>query len=487
MEPQSNQKFRYDTEKLDSIPIDEVLEALGAERIGTSKKFRCFNKDAHKSNDKSASLVMDPHKNYCKCFGCDSGGAPVSLVTGKMNGDFKEACEWLHNTFNIPFLDGAENRIPQSFGTKAKEIEYLSFDQERKYHSVNVEDWLPHYDKLNDERRLKLIYTTIYRFSLSTDQRAKLAYHAGRGIDVDHPLLQTIGYLSSQDLKKLGSHLERTFPKQDLIRFNLFSSVDQEYYPGTWKYWSATGFAVAPSTDLYSDMCNGFMLRNTDANLDKRKPKEIQVCCSETSFPLPFGLTRELLLSNQAIPIHGNEGYIDGLSLGKEKLFVASTGVHGLKEKMFGLLKGREFRIAYDMDNAGIRATRGYSTISVKRSSDSSKEKVRTQYFLKTDEGQAQKAKYIGRIEKFTRLTLNERKHLGLIDTMPRAGVRPVVVSWDTKIDRDKYVTDINDILKEYRKHYGVGLTGKSVEDAVSDLKTFYQKGGDSRVLELSG
>lgn len=484
----SNNILRFDTERLDAIPIEDVLEAIGAERIGNSKKFKCFNKAAHKSDDKSASMSVHPKENYCNCFGCNTGGSPIAIVTAKMGGDFKEACIWLHDAFRIPYQDGLSVASTQRFeAQKPKEPEYLSFDSSRPYNSVVLDEWLPHYDKLNDERRLKLIYTFIYRFSLQTDQRPKITYHTGRGIDVDHPMLKNIGYLSPSDIRKLAVQLENLFPKEDLIRFNLFSPMDQDFYPGSWKYWSKTGFCLAPSVDLYTDMCNGFMLRNTDGNLDKKKLKEIQVSRSNISLPLPFGLTRELLLSNKSIPIYANEGYIDGLSLGKEKLFVAATGVHGLKEKVLGLFRDREVRLAYDMDNAGIRAMRGYYTVSVKRPHGSGKDQIATRYFLQTEDGSRQKDRYTDRIHKWTSLVHVEKRHLGLVDKIPQAGARVVVVSWETKIDRNKFVTDINEILKEYRKAYQTDLTGKSVEQAVVDLRCLYAKEPAGKQICLSG
>lgn len=485
----SNEAFLEERERLNSIPIEDVLEALGVDRIGTSKKFHCFNTSAHKAGDKSASLSIHPKDNYCNCFGCDAGGGPIALVSFKMGGDYKGATDWLHDTFNIPYPDGetSTSLATKLERVKPKEPEYLSFDSQRPYNSVVLDEWTPHYDKLNDERRLKLIYTFIYRFSLQTDQRPKITYHAGRGIDGDHPMLKTIGYLSPSDIKKLAFQLEKIFPKEDLIRFNLFSPMDQDFYPGAWKYWSKTGFCLAPSVDLYTDMCNGFMLRNTDGNLDKKKLKEIQVSRSSISLPLPFGLTRELLLSNKSIPIYANEGYIDGLSLGKEKLFVAATGVHGLKEKVLGLFSGREVRLAYDMDNAGIRAMRGYHTVSVKRQQGSGKNQIVTRYFLQNEEGGRQKDQYTRRIQKWTSLVSGEKKHLGLVDKIPKAGGRVVVVSWETKIDRNKFVTDINEILKEYRKAYQTDLTGLSVEQAVVDLRNLHTKVIENQQLCLSG
>lgn len=480
-ESSKKQPLRYDTERLDAIPIEDVLEALGSERIGNTKKFKCFNKDAHKAGDKSASMSIHPKENYCNCFGCNTGGSPVALVTSKMGGDFKDACEWLHDTFHIPFRNGDEEAIyTQPSINQKREPEYIQFNPSKAFNSVHVKEWIPHYLKLNDERRLKLIYSMIYRYSLTTDQRPKTLYHAGRGIDSDHPMLLKIGYLSSNDLKQVGNMLKATFPKEDLIRFNLFSPADQEYNPQTWKYWSKTGFCVVPSFDLYSDMCNGFILRNTDANLDKRRPKEIQVSRPDISFPLPFGLTRELLLSDPSLPIYGNEGYIDGLSLGKEKLFVAATGVHGLKEKMFCLLKGREFRLAFDMDNAGIRAVNGYFTVSVKKSI-SDKNRVSTKYFHNTTKGILQKDRYLSALKKYTNTSVSNRFHEGLVDSMKKVGVNSIPLSWDTKINTQKFVTDINEILKEYRMIYHKGLTGKKVDEAVCELRQFYKQEGNEK------
>lgn len=470
MEPISNSKDRFDLERLNQIPIDEILEVLGAERVGKSKKFHCFNEGAHKASDKSASLAIHPKKNYCKCFGCGVGGGPVSLITEKMNGDFVAACEWLHDTFRIPYLDGARlNERREPIKNTRKEIEYLSFDPLHPYNEIDVDEWLPYYQKLNDERRLKLVYTAIYRFSLQTDQRPKVTYHSSRGIDPDHPMQAAIGYLSAADIKKLGRYLDATFPKEDLVRFNLYSPLDRAYYPGTWKYHSKTGFCVVPSMDLYTDMCNGFMLRNTDADPSQKRLKEIQVSCSEISQNLPFGLTRELLLAGGEA--HVTEGYIDGLSLGRDKRCIAATGVYGLKEPMYGLLKGLKIRLAHDMDNAGSRVKHGYWTISVRH-----KNKTTTRYFPRTLPGEEHKDRYIGRLGKWTGLEYSERTHAGIAESMKKAGVAVEPLDWEPKIPRVGFIGDINEILKEYRKIYHCDLTGKSVEQAVGEIHAYHGK-----------
>jgi len=144
-------------------------------------------------------------------------------------------------------------------------------------------------------------------------------------------------------------------------------------------------------------------------------------------------------------------------------------------------------RLAYDMDNPGIRATRGYYTVSVKRPPGSGKEQISTRYFLQTEEGNRQKNRYLSRIKSGTSLVPVEKKYEGLVDRMPKAGVRTVVVSWETKIDRNKFVTDINEILKEYRKAYQTDLSGKSVEQAVVDLQSLYEKENKNQQLCLSG
>lgn len=485
MELSSNKKERFDLDRLQQIPIEDVLEALGAERIGKSKKFHCFNKEAHKAGDKSASLSIHPKDNFCKCFGCGIGGSPVSLVTSKMDNDFVAACEWLHDTFRIPYCSGEELVERPATERQPKIINYIEFDRQRPYNKVALEDWLPHYGKLSDERRLKLIYTAIYRFSLTTDQRAKIAYHASRGIASDHPMQSQIGWLSPNDIKRLARELENTFPKEDLIRFNLFSDMDREYYPGSWKYWSKTGFCVAPSMDLYSDMCNGFVLRNTDASLDKKKLKEIQVSCPSVSYNLPFGLNRDMLLSQEGTTVEITEGYIDGMSLGNDKLFVASTGVHGLKEEMFGLLRGKKVRLAHDMDAPGIRAKDGYWTVSVKRQKDSQdKERVVTRYFPNDDAGLVEKTRYLERIKKFTLLYPNEREHEGLIHKMGKAGVDVSSVKWDPNISGGKFLKDINEILKEYRQIYYSDLTGKTIEEAAKAVASFHQKQGGAAIRQ---
>lgn len=52
---------------------------------------------------------------------------------------------------------------------------------------------MQNYSTLTKAQKLKLVYTTIYRFSLSTEQKAKNLYYLKRGIK-DLSLVEKIGF-----------------------------------------------------------------------------------------------------------------------------------------------------------------------------------------------------------------------------------------------------------------------------------------------------
>ena len=56
-------------------------------------------------NDSHPSLHFNTEKNVWKCFVCNKGGGPISLVMEKLNVDFQEACKWLADQFNIIIPD----------------------------------------------------------------------------------------------------------------------------------------------------------------------------------------------------------------------------------------------------------------------------------------------------------------------------------------------------------------------------------------------
>lgn len=336
--------IKYDLDALKAIEIKDVLDYYGCESV-SGGRFKCPNE--HKGK---ALIQVYSSRNICKCHNClEVQGDPIAVAKWFHDGDFKAACEDLHEAFRIPFIDESDAPVankprPAPRTYKKPELVYWRFDNQREFANVDIKKFLPKYSTFTDEQKLKLVYTLVYRFSMKRGQTEKYEYYASRKIEPNHYLSQ-IGWLSPDDIKTLCGVLEMYFPLEDLIRFKLYGDADAKR-PLQWKYFTKNGFAVVPSFDLYSDMINGFMLRQTQ--FDATGPKEYQVSCTDISLPLPFALTPAMLRSSA--PIFICEGHIDGLSLSRP--FVAFPGVNGYKEEWLGLFQDKKVFIAFDQDEA---------------------------------------------------------------------------------------------------------------------------------------
>ncbi len=349
--------MKYDLERLNSIPIMNVLESLGAISDRNKKIIHCFNITAHKNNDQNASLGIYENTNTCHCFACGIGGNPVNVVKTMFNGNFKEACEYLHTQFNIPFLDGAQATYKKAFEKpKPKAKDYVFFDPNKEY--VKIEKLFPYvqsYSRLTKAQRLKIIYTTIYRFSLTTEQKAKNLYYLKRRI-TKLSLVEKIGFLSFDNIKELENLLKKYFPMEDLIEFKIFSREKQ-----VWKY--AFNVAFVPNFDLYTDMIVGFSLRVIDSTYNGAK--EVNISCSNIVFATPFGLENKLLKECETVVI--TEGHIDCLSAknyykqDSKTLFISFAGTFSFREEILTVLKGKKVMLCFDKDEAGLNGEKSLS------------------------------------------------------------------------------------------------------------------------------
>ena len=90
-----------DTEPLKAVAIKDVYQALGYELRGGHSNARCFS-TAHTKGDRNPSLGLDTRANRFKCFACGIQGDTIELVMQARGIDFKQATEWLADTFNAP-------------------------------------------------------------------------------------------------------------------------------------------------------------------------------------------------------------------------------------------------------------------------------------------------------------------------------------------------------------------------------------------------
>jgi len=80
--------------ELNSLPIEDVAEALGLEV--QRHRVLCFMHDDH-----NPSLYFNRRTNWWRCFACEKGGNVISLVMGYQKSDFLSACNWLAEQFNM--------------------------------------------------------------------------------------------------------------------------------------------------------------------------------------------------------------------------------------------------------------------------------------------------------------------------------------------------------------------------------------------------
>lgn len=254
---------------------------------------------------------------------------------------------------------------PKPIIKKEVEIEYETFDAEKSYKSVDVIKLLPQYSKMTASQKFQMIATTLYRFSLKTNQNNKIKYYEGRKItDETHRWLSKkveiinsqIGYLNRWDFQKLESHLMELFPLEDLVEFGFLTNSESKK-PFAFKlgWQTQEGFCVIPNFDLYTDMVKGLKFRNTklSENVDK-KFKEPELSYGRISNPYPFGLTKEALMNTSTV-FRLFEGSVDMLSMPYISGYcdIAIPGTNGLSEKQLGLFSNRAVVICFDNDNAG--------------------------------------------------------------------------------------------------------------------------------------
>jgi len=363
---------KFDIEALKQIPIEDVLELLGARKSNSFSHSKtipmhCFC-GFHKHGDKHPSLIVWKNKNICKCMvNPDIRGDSINIVEKILfGGDFKQACVWLHENFGIPYLEEDDEYSYDKENIKNKHS-YIAYKKPKKipqqkkieclkikdFTKVDIEKFLPKYNSLKPHQKLKLLYSYIYNHSLKTDQTIKINYYKSRGIE-NCSFINQIGSLNKEDIGVLTEKLLKTFPKEDLIEFKIINPSDHHKRPLEFKYITKETFCVIPSFELNNNLLNGLILRSTKT-YEWQKAKEFQITNPSTLIPVPFPFNRALLNKNKIII---TEGHIDTLSiaqfLSKEYAYLAVPGIYNAAEEYLCLLKDKEIYIAFDQDEAGI-------------------------------------------------------------------------------------------------------------------------------------
>ena len=79
---------KFDIQKLQDLPIEQVANALGLE-VCRHKCLCPFHDDSH------PSLTFSSSRNRYRCYVCDARGGTIDLVMRYLKKDFLSACKWL--------------------------------------------------------------------------------------------------------------------------------------------------------------------------------------------------------------------------------------------------------------------------------------------------------------------------------------------------------------------------------------------------------
>lgn len=136
-----------DTTPIKAIDIREVYQALGYELKGGNSNARCFS-TAHTKGDRNPSMGLNSKTNRFKCFSCGIQGDTIELVMQAKGTDFKQATEWLADTFKAPinrrneqpskrYIDRPNNPIKTIRNAVQEPIRNSSYDYELPEH-INI-------------------------------------------------------------------------------------------------------------------------------------------------------------------------------------------------------------------------------------------------------------------------------------------------------------------------------------------------------------
>jgi 5S rRNA maturation endonuclease (ribonuclease M5) len=214
------------------------------------------------------------------------------------------------------------------------------------FNSYSLDDLMQNFHFLSNRDKFIAIVTFIYNFSLTTNRTKLNKYYQSRKIIPP----KNIGFLSSEDIKKLTTLLLKNFSKNILYYFKLLKNDCFKF--------NYSEFSVIPSFDYYSNLISALRLRS----IHKTKSKEIEISFSRIAQPLPYPLNRSLLKEKV---FYFCEGHIDALSLNK-KTAIAIEGVNSVNENLLKLFNKKRIYILFDEDLAGRRVKRFFKDFSDK-------------------------------------------------------------------------------------------------------------------------
>lgn len=315
-----------DVEKLlNSLKIEEVVgEVVSLKRSGANYKGLCpFHSDT------SPSFTVSPQKNIAKCFSCGAGGNPISFYSQYHKVSFNEACIELSKKYNISI------KLEKNFDeAKEKEYEklYKLMEEARDYFAENI---------------------------FNNEGRDAFEYLNKRGLSVQFIKENYIGYsLNSWD-RLLTHFTSKGYSLEDLLNVGLIKKGDKGYYD------VFRNRIMFPITNV-----SGKTIAFGGRTLEDRKDIAKYLNSSDTILfnkgQNLYGIKERGSLIRKKNYSILMEGYMDVLkahSFGFDTA-LASLGT-ALTHEQGELLKrySSNVIIAYDMDEAGRKATERTSLI----------------------------------------------------------------------------------------------------------------------------
>lgn len=315
-----------DVEKLlNSLKIEEVVgEVVSLKRSGANYKGLCpFHSDT------SPSFTVSPQKNIAKCFSCGAGGNPISFYSQYHKVSFNEACIELSKKYNISI------KLEKNFDeAKEKEYEklYKLMEEARDYFAENI---------------------------FNNEGRDAFEYLNKRGLSVQFIKENYIGYsLNSWD-RLLTHFTSKGYSLEDLVNVGLIKKGDKGYYD------VFRNRIMFPITNV-----SGKTIAFGGRTLEDRKDIAKYLNSSDTILfnkgQNLYGIKERGSLIRKKNYSILMEGYMDVLkahSFGFDTA-LASLGT-ALTHEQGELLKrySSNVIIAYDMDEAGRKATERTSLI----------------------------------------------------------------------------------------------------------------------------
>lgn len=196
---------KYDIQKLQDIPIEQVAEALNLE-VKRHKSLCPFHSDSR------PSLTFNVRKNKYRCYVCDAKGGSIDLVMHMNNLSFRDACHWLARTFSI-VIDDENNRSFQNVKPRTirpvrkveeeekPDVAYLSRLMAQPVLNPEAERFLFQERKLNREVIRKLGISSI-SYSCPMTSSPKPSYYDGPALLI--PYRDYDGNLISVQSRYLG-------------------------------------------------------------------------------------------------------------------------------------------------------------------------------------------------------------------------------------------------------------------------------------------